>query len=233
MAGLTALLRELHRLHRQARDLREHIDRLPSQMKIQKAKVTRHEQALVDCQNALKQLKVTIHDKELTLKETHQQIDKYEGQLNTATAMKEYRALQTEIANARKLCSRLEDEILLAMTETDERKAALPGLEQAAQNAREELARFDAEAAQKQANVSSELNNVMVQLKDAEKSLPEDVQPLYERLVTALGAEGLVPVRDRTCTNCSTGITAQNHNDLMRDRFLLCKSCGRILYLPE
>jgi predicted nucleic acid-binding Zn-ribbon protein len=233
MAGLTALLRELHRIHRQVRDLREHIDLLPSQLKSQKAKVTRHEQALVEGQNSLKQLKVTIHDKEITLKETQQQIGKFEGQLNTATSMKEYKALQTEIGNARKLCSQLEDEILLAMTETDERKAALPGLEQAAQNARQELARFEAEAAQKQANVSNELNNVMAQLKEAEKSLPEDVRPQYERLVTALGAEALVPVRDRTCTNCSTGITAQNYNDLMRDRFLLCKSCGRIFYLPE
>jgi uncharacterized protein len=233
MAGLIALLRELHRAHRQVHDLREHLNRLPFQLKAQKAKAAKQEDALRVAQDALKHTKVTIHDKEVSLKSTNQQIEKYERQLNEVTAKKEYDALKTEIARAREQCAKLEDELLTAMTELDERKSALPAVEQAAQNARDALAQFEASAKEKQANLNEELNRARLQLKEIEKGMPEDMKPQYDRIVQAIGADALTTVRNRTCSSCSTEITAQNYNDLLRDRLIICATCDRILYLPE
>ncbi len=48
-----------------------------------------------------------------------------------------------------------------------------------------------------------------------------------------MGHEGMAAVKSHSCSNCSTEITAQNYNELLQEQFFVCKSCGRILYLPE
>src|SRR5262249_7604604 len=152
-----AIFREIHRLHRTARDLREQLDRLPYQLKGQKAKVARQEQALHDGQEALKKLKVRTHELEVTLKGKHQQVRKYEEQQRGATSPKEYDAFKSEIAHARQECEKLEDEILSAMGEAEERAAALPELEKALAQARQEAARFEEAAKERQANLGRAL----------------------------------------------------------------------------
>ena len=55
---------------------------------------------------------MTSHEQEVLLKAKQQQVVKHEKQLNEATAKKEYDALRAEIANEKKACQTLEDEIL-------------------------------------------------------------------------------------------------------------------------
>jgi predicted nucleic acid-binding Zn-ribbon protein len=233
MAGLGTLLRELHRIHRQYRDLREILDRIPVQLKIQRTKTARHEDALKQGQEGLKRVKVTIKEKESELKSKGEQIDKYERQINTVTEMKEYRALKTEIAGGKEACARLEDEILHAMGEVDERTAALPELEKNAKTAREDLARFESTSKEKEAGLREQLGQVEAKLKETEKGLPEEYHELYNRLVNARGADALAPVRGRICSACSTEITNQQRAELALDRWLVCPACDRILYMPE
>ena len=136
MASTAELMREIHRLRRFARDLQEQIDRAPVQQKAQKAKVTRQEDAARDNQEAIKKLKMAVHEKEVTLKTTHGQIGKHQKQLNEAGSKKEYDALQAEIAAAREKSATLEEEILAAMSETEERTAKIAELDKTAQTAR-------------------------------------------------------------------------------------------------
>jgi predicted nucleic acid-binding Zn-ribbon protein len=232
MATLIPLLRQLHRLHSLVRDLREQVDRMPQQIKAQKAKLARQEEEQRKAQDALKKLKVHAHEKEVTLKSRQQQIAKYERQINEVTAKKEYDALQHEIAAARQECVQLEDEILAGMLEADERAATLPALEQAIKQARDEYTRFEQGTSDRRGELTGRLEEAQKELKEAEANLPAAVRPQYDRLVQAMGADALAPVRDRACRACATAITAQNYNDLVADRFLCC-TCARILYLPE
>ena len=70
---------------------------------------------------------------------------------------------------------------------------------------------------------------------DRQRKLPADYhnKPLYDRLVNAKGEDAMSEVLNKVCVACYTEITAQSYNDLIGGKFLLCKSCGRILYLPE
>jgi predicted nucleic acid-binding Zn-ribbon protein len=43
----------------------------------------------------------------------------------------------------------------------------------------------------------------------------------------------MTAVEGQSCAACYTEITAQQYNELKQELFVLCKSCGRILYLPE
>lgn len=233
MAGPAAILRETHRLRRHAKDLQSEIERSPRVIKGQQAKVARQEELYREAQEALKHLKVTVKEKEADLKATYAQIAKHEKQLNEAAAKKEYDALKAEIAGDRKKCLRLEDEILEGMAETDERAAQLPEMDKAIKKAKEEAAQFEKEAQTRVAGLQEQLQKAQQQLKEVEATLPEDVHMLYERQVEGRGEDALSSVQDRNCAACYTAITAQSYNDLLAGRLVVCKSCGRILYLPE
>jgi predicted nucleic acid-binding Zn-ribbon protein len=233
MPGPAVTFREVHRLRRLARDLQEQLDRVPRQLKAQQAKVARQEELYRECQEAIKRLKVEAHQQELALKATHGQIAKHQKQLNEATAKKEYDALRSEIDNDREKCRRLEDEILAGMAEGEERAAQLPELEKALQQARAEYARAEGEAGRRQADLAEQLHDAQSRLQEVEAAIPETIRPQYTRIVGARGADALAPVHNRTCSACHTEITAQSSNDLQQECFVVCKSCGRILYLPE
>src|SRR5258708_40221845 len=105
-------LRELHRLRRHAKNLKEEVERLPRLVKGQQAKVTQREEFLKKHQDAIKKVQVHIRDKEGTLKSTHLLIAKHDKQRNEATSKKEYDALQVEITYEKQNCQKIEEEIL-------------------------------------------------------------------------------------------------------------------------
>src|SRR5579884_3020956 len=233
MSGPAVVIREAHRLRQTAADLQERINRFPLQLKAQQARVARQEEAQRDAAETLKRLKVTVHDNEVTLKTTHGQIKKYEKQQDTAGSKKEYDALQHEIAAAREKCQRLEDDILTGMGDIEERTAKLPDLEKAVQDARAELTRWQKTAREQLTTQQADLVRTLAELKQVEANLPEKHHTVYNRIVAAKGADAFAAVDGRTCTGCGTEITAQTLNELKAQSFVVCRSCERILYLPE
>jgi len=233
MSGPGPILRELHRLRRHAKNLHDEIERLPRQIKAQQGKVARQEEVLRQAQEALKKLKVATSEKEKSLKAKHQDIARYQKQRDEATGKKEYDALQHEIAAAQEMCRQLEDEILNSLMESDERTAQLPELEKALKQAKDELANFDQISAGRRAVLTEELQRTQQQIQEVEATLPDGTRQDYARMVAARNEDALAVVQDRNCTACYTGITAQQSNELVQGMFVVCKSCGRILYLPE
>lgn len=233
MSGPATIMRDVHRLRRLARDLQEQLDRGPLQRKARQTKITRHETLLKDEQEAIKKLKVAGHEKEVTLKTAHNQIAKYTKQLSEAASKKEYDALQNEIATAKARCLQLEDEILALMTESDERTATIPELEKGLRQAKDDAAAFEKGAAERNANLAKQLGEVQTHLKDVEAAIPADIRQQYNRIVGAMGPDGFAVVNDRNCSACHTGLTVQHATDLGQNFFVVCKSCGRILYPPE
>src|SRR6516165_5365793 len=100
MPGPADLFREIHRLRKFAQEMQDFLGRAPRQLQIQKAKAVHQEQLHKDEVEAIKKLKVGIHEKEVELKGAHAQIARYQQQLNDIKHGKEYDALQTEITAA-------------------------------------------------------------------------------------------------------------------------------------
>ena len=101
------------------------------------------------------------------------------------------------------------------------------------QQAKAEYADHEKSSQARLGDLKGQLVKVQQSIKAVENSLPADVRPAYERLVAARGEDAMAAVQNRTCMACYTEITAQAFNDLMLSQFVLCKSCGRVLYLPE
>jgi predicted nucleic acid-binding Zn-ribbon protein len=233
MAGPGPTLRTVHRLRQQIKGLQEQVERLPRQVQTGQARVAYQEEALRQAQEAIKKLKVTALQKESEFKTRNQDIVKHQRQLNQAASKKEYDALQAEIAAEKKACEELENAILAAMEETEQKTAELPALEQAVKQAKADAAAVEKGMEARRAELVQQLAQANQQLNDAEATLPDDVRAQYDRLVAARGEDALAAVQDRTCLACYTEITAQTRNQLLMGQYVLCKSCGRILYLPE
>jgi uncharacterized protein len=233
MAGPATVLREIHRLRKDARNLQDEIERVPRMLKAQQAKIVRQEEALREAQEVLKRAKLTTHEKESELKSAQQLIAKHEKQLSEATSKKEYDALKVEIAADKKKSQVIEDKILESMVAAEDKSAQIPTAEKAVAQAKADYADHEKTSQVRVTELREQLAKVHTAIKEVESSLPPDVLPAYERLLAARGEDAMAAVQNRTCMACYTEITAQAFNDLMLSQFVLCKSCGRVLYLPE
>ncbi|MFL5341407.1 MAG: zinc ribbon domain-containing protein, partial [Gemmataceae bacterium] len=184
-------------------------------------------------QAQLKHLKVSVHEKETSLKFAHQQIAKYEKQRSEAGAKKEYDALQHEIDHCRQTGNVLEDEILTLMAQVEEKSAQVPELEKALAAVKAESAGFDMEARDRIARLTADLQATTANLVEVEKNIPGEVRSLYDRLTAAKGADAISAVQDQTCTACYSTVTAQQGRELEAGIVVLCKNCGRIMYLVK
>jgi uncharacterized protein len=230
MPGPAAILKEVHRLRRHLAELDERIAQAPRQRSVQQKKLANQEDAFTQAKEHLKRLALDIREKEGNVKATQTQIKKYEKQLDTAANKKEYDTLQSEIASEKAHISKLEDEILAAMSESEEKTAQLPEVEKVAQKAQADFAQFVKDHQEMLDRFAQEKARAQEELKTTEATLPPDVKAQYDRLIAAKGADALSGVQGRICTACYTEITPQMLTELKREMFLICKNCGRMLY---
>src|SRR5207253_11482121 len=92
-----------------------------------------------------KKPKNNLQEKEITRKTQHQVVEKHEKQLNEATSRKEYDTLRVEIESDKKVCSKIEDQILDVMAEIETRTVQIPEYEKAIKKAKEDMARVISE----------------------------------------------------------------------------------------
>ncbi|HZZ80666.1 MAG TPA: C4-type zinc ribbon domain-containing protein [Gemmataceae bacterium] len=231
MPGPAAILKQLHHLRQHAAELEERIASAPRQHTVQQKKLANQEDAFKAAQENLKRMQLDIREKEGSVKATQTQIKKYEKQLDEAANKKEYDTLKSEIASEQAHISKLEDEILNLMGLVEEKTAQLPEAEKTAQKARADFAQFEKDHQERVTRFADEKARAIAELQAIEATLPADVKPQYDRLIAAKGTDSISGVNGRTCSACYTEVTPQMLNELKRDVFLLCKNCGRMLYL--
>lgn len=231
--GSGVSFKELHHLLTHAANLRSEIDRAPKTLQMHKDRLAKQEQELKDYLESTRKAKVHQHEKEVSLKELNLKIDKWEGQINSVNSKKEFDALKHEIAGAKEQCKKLEDQILEAMTDIETRSARQPELERELAAAKTRTAQLIDEIQNRRNEFTQKLADVNQQIETLESAMIPDVRAVYNRLKEAQGDQALALVDNRTCQACYTTLTAQNYNDVMNGRLVLCKMCGRVLYLDE
>jgi predicted nucleic acid-binding Zn-ribbon protein len=231
MPGPAVILKELHRLRRHIKDLETKIEQAPRQLAVQQKKLATQEDAFKQAQDQVKNLTLQMRDKEVSIKATQAQIQKYEKQLDGATSKKEYDTLKAEIASEKNHIAKLEDQILADMSESETKAALLPDAEKTVKKARADFTQWEQEQQERIKRFGEDRTRSQDELKATEATLPDDVRAQYTRLMAAKGMDSIAGVQGRTCAACYTEITSQMFSELKREMFLLCKNCGRMLYL--
>ncbi|MCZ2344067.1 MAG: hypothetical protein LC104_20080 [Bacteroidales bacterium] len=233
LPDIPSTLKELHRLRRHLRNLQEEIDRGPRVLKIRQQNLNTEEQAHRTAHETLKKLKLQQKADEGSLKETEQRLAKLQADIHSAASKKEFDAKTHEIAFTTTRKSELEDSILMAITEIEERTAQLPAVDQKWADVQAEFAAYQKEAQQRLERLLTEQKAMQAELATVEQKLPPDVKPQYDRLIKSHNADALAGVSGRNCEQCRTTITEQTRTKLLSGLFVCCPNCGRGLYLAE
>ena len=233
VAVTTATLRTLHRIHRQLADLQDRLAAGPRQVAARTKQLEAAETHKAAAQDTVKKARVAADQKQLQLKSAEAKNRDLEAKLNACKTNREYQTLTEQIAADKMALKVLEDEILEALERIDALKPTVPAAEAEVEAARKLLAESQAQVAAETGRLNGEVARVRAELTAVERDLAADVRDKYERVVKHKGADGLSSLDGQTCGGCFQQITGNMLSELMLGRVVACRSCGRLLYLPE
>jgi len=227
------LLRNIHLLHCRIKSLRERLELGPKQLQARRNVVANQEQKLKELREEVKKLKVRAHEKEVDRKAMESRIEGLGVRINMAKSNEEYKKLVAEREALSAAAGALEDEILDLLERQDDKERELKEAEVELKRLQAELAEFERAMSQERGSLADQLAESQRELAEAESQLPFQVHEDYRHIVSRRGHEALAAAENNTCTGCFTTITPQMKNELLANEFVLCKSCGRILYLKQ
>ena len=229
----TDTLRKLHRVHQQLRDLNERLDRGPRIVQAHQANLERLEKRLEECRAKAKSLRVAADARQLQLQTGETAVKRRRQQLLEAKSNAEYQALKDQIAADEMANGVLADEALELMEKLDEVRKEVAVAEAALAKARAEADKARQEYEGQAPGIHSDLKRLQSELKKDEAELSGEFLDLYRRLVRAKGGDALAPIHGEFCGGCNQHVPLNMCAGLILSKPICCKSCGRLLYLPE
>lgn len=231
MDNYSVLLQELHTYLLRIQSVNEELEEGPRRLKRLQNKTTTAEKAHADHLTAIKTLKVTINDREVSLKANTDKIKKHKRDLEGNVSKKEFDALNVEIASLEKRNSDLEDEGLELMAKLEELNGKTAEFEAGIAKAKAEHAKVDAEYQNQLPAWQSRLQEAVGIVKEKVALIPEDFTKIYKRLETNEGADALAAISGKSCSSCNMAVTNQQFAMLTSGKIEICKSCSKMLYL--
>jgi predicted nucleic acid-binding Zn-ribbon protein len=171
--------------------------------------------------------------KQLQLKTGEAKIVDLRNKLNTCNTNREYQALLEQIAADEMANSVLEDEILEALERIELLQVNIREAEQNVEKARAKLEKVRSEVTDNAARIKGEITRLEAELAEAENNLPSDFRVDYDRMVRGRGEDAMAAVDGDCCGGCYQHLTPNMLNQVHMSQIVACKSCGRLLYLPE
>lgn len=174
------------------------------------------------------------HADELNLKLRSKESDlvRLQGVLNQASSNKEYDIMKGQIQSARDERASIEDSALAAMDTADSLAATLKQLEAELKQREQQLKDVQAEVKSSEDGLKSTIAELQSQVTQAETVITGgEVMTTYRRLRGAHGAGALAAGEDGFCSACNSKITTQDLVRINTGTAMLCRECGRLLYV--
>jgi predicted nucleic acid-binding Zn-ribbon protein len=232
-AVASGTLRTLHRMHRQLADLTEQLAAGPRTVAVRTKNVQTAEAKRTAAQEDVKRARMVADQKQLQLKSAEAKILDLEAKLNACKTNREYQTLGDQIAADRMATKVLEDEILEALEKIDGLKPAVPAAEAEIEIAKKLLAEAQTKVQAETGRLEVEVARISGDLRTAEQELAHDVREKYDRVVKQKGADGMSAIEAESCGGCFQQLTGNMVSDLLLGRVIACRSCGRLLYMPD
>lgn len=191
------------------------------------AAVTKAHQALLDCELRVKKIELDAETRRTTIKRL--KLQQFETRKN-----EEFVALGHEIVRYEKDLDAFETLELEAMEEVDGYRQAQKAAEAARAVTRKLVEEDLATIAQRHDRMQADKAEVTAERARLLANVPEDLIPLYNRLMKSKEGLAIAPMRDGKCEGChmkliaSTVIKVQSNREIAQ-----CEDCGRILYVED
>jgi len=229
----TSMLRSLHRIHRQLADLNERLQRGPKHIEAGQAHVAHQQEQLADVQAKAKALRIATDAKQLQQQAGEGKINDLHGKLMSAASNREYQALKDQIDAQKMANSVLDDEILEGWEKLDLLRKEIGRAEDDLVAARQKAEQINNEVQQQEPLIREDLERLGSELKQCEALLPTDILEVYRRVVRQRGEDALAAVENQFCSGCHRHVPLNVISEILLNKPMFCKACGRLLYVPE
>ena len=233
MNPTTGGLKELHQLHLKLYEHQQMLENGPRQIAATKRLVERKEQELEEHRSQLTELQKAADDRNLQFRTNEQKIEELKLKLNQAASNKEFDIIKGQIEADTAANAVLEDEYLEMLEQIDVKREELKELEQALGDVRTSATKKAAEVEANEPGLKQTIATVSTEIKSAEACVPTSLREDYRRLVAAHGPGAICGVDAGACNECFTELSPQVQMELRCGRVVVCRSCGRLLYLDE
>ncbi len=226
-----SLLVRLQQLDLKLHDLEKQQQQIPQRLHAAQLPVEQARKRSEDLKTVLETIAAERRSGEQDLSAHESHVQKMRGRLNELKTNKEYQAHLFEIELANKKKDGLEERVLLAMEQGEEKRKELDEVEQLLQDVTKTLEREKVELEALSAKLADELARIEQERQTLLASLEKRVYHRYSTLKSSLKLVVVATVQGETCQGCQLQIPPQLVASVKRaDELLPCPYCHRILY---
>lgn len=229
------LLIQLQELDGRLDGLSQSRARLSPQREGLRAEVKALQTRFDDTKKALTQAQVTKKSLELDIEAKDQVVRKSTGELNSVKSNDAYKALLTQMEEAKKAKAALEDQVLEVMESMD---ALLRESKENDKHFQQDKAAIEAKIAgvdQEEKRLDAEIEARKKERDAFAEGLPSAVREQYNGIRRGRsGVRVVVPIKGTICGGCKMSLPPRVLNDVMKKGDVVtCETCSSILFVPE
>jgi predicted nucleic acid-binding Zn-ribbon protein len=228
---MSAALSRLHELLRQLADAESTLAEGPRAAALAEKQVAAAEQQLEAQKLTIRSNRKLADELNLKLKSKESELQKLQGQLNTAASNKEYDIFKGQIDSAKKDRSSFEETALTALEEIDVSNVKLKELEKELKERKALVEAASKAYAAQRPEIEATIARLQSEIAAAEQTIPADAKAAFQRLRKAHGASALSDLDDEFCNACNGRVTNQDRVRIRMGEFVPCRACGRVLYI--
>ena len=232
---IAPLMAEIHQIQRQLSDLSSRLHRGPKMIQVQKDAAERILARLEQVKAEYRLLSQAAKFKEEQLGQSEAALNRRKSQMQEAKTNKEFQALKLQVEVDEAANGTLADEALEAMEKAEKFAPNITSVEQELEAANEMLAKTQSVIAEESPVIEADIVRCSARLTEAERNLPQDFREIYLRLSKSMGGEqSMAHIYDQNfCGGCRQSIPINFIAQVLHGKPVTCKSCGRLLYIPE
>lgn len=191
------------------------------------AAVTKAHQALLDCELRVKKIELDAETRRTTIKRL--KLQQFETRKN-----EEFVALGHEITRYERDLDAFETQELEAMEEVDGYRSAHKAAEAARAVTRKLVEEDLATVSRRHTQMAANRTEILAEREALVAKVPENLIPLYDRLMKTKAGLAIAPLREGKCEGCHMKLIASTVMKVHSSKEIAqCEDCGRILYVEE
>ena len=225
---------ELQGIDTKLRDLNDLLGDLPSRVEELDQQEESIKNSLVEQKDRLKELKVEMHKRDVSIAQINDKINKFKDQLFLVTNNKQYDALMLEIDHLKEQRGTNETESIAFLEEketlTESVESMESGLGELSQNLRVRKEKLETAISQS----AEEKTSLEQQRTEQVNGIDLNIVSVYDRVMKAKDGLAVVHLSDSSCGGCGARIPAQTITEV-RAKIVMhrCDVCGRFIYNQE
>lgn len=213
-------------------ELSLNLRRIPTRIAEARRQLEAEETLLNEVLESWNELEHEISEREATIKVALDTIEKFEAHMKLVTTQKEYIAARKQVDEARRLNTRLQDEILERRVMQEELNPRLEERRETHGKVLETFTKEESGITTEQDQLEKEIADLTAQVEEGLKQLGDNAIQYYQRLIKGGKMPAVVPVIGGSCNGCNMALPPQTYNLLLaaNGKIFNCPICNRIIY---